>query len=95
MLFKLKNYLEFVQFKHTIFALPFALSSYILVSNKIGFDLIDLTLIMIALINARIFGMSINRILDVNIDKSIKHLNWFPKIKLEKGLKMIVDNEWI
>ena len=69
MLFKLKNYLEFVQFKHTIFALPFALSSYILVSKKIGFDLTDLTLIMIALINARIFGMSINRILDVNIDK--------------------------
>ena len=33
--------------------------------------------------------------LDVNIDKSIKHLNWFPKIKLEKGLKMIVDNKWI
>ena len=34
------------------------------------------------------------RSLDVNITKSIKQLNWIPKIKLEKGLKMIVDKKW-
>ena len=33
--------------------------------------------------------------LDVNIYKSIKVLNWWPKINLEKGLKMIVDKKWI
>ena len=66
---KINNYLEFIQFRHTVFALPFALSSYILVSEKIGFQIIDLTLILISLISARIFGMSINRIFDVNIDK--------------------------
>ena len=49
--------------------MPFALSSYTLVSKKIGFNLTDLTLIIIALVSARVFGMSINRILDVNIDK--------------------------
>jgi 4-hydroxybenzoate polyprenyltransferase len=66
---KINNYLEFIQFKHTVFALPFALCSYILVSVKIGFQISDLALILIALISARIFGMSINRIFDVNIDK--------------------------
>ena len=66
---KINNYLEFIQFKHTVFALPFALCSYILVSVKIGFQISDLFLILMALISARIFGMSINRIFDVNIDK--------------------------
>jgi 4-hydroxybenzoate polyprenyltransferase len=66
---KINNYLEFIQFKHTVFALPFALCSYILVSVKIGFQISDLVLILIALVSARIFGMSINRIFDVNIDK--------------------------
>ena len=36
---KINNYLEFIQFRHTVFALPFALSSYILVSEKIGFQM--------------------------------------------------------
>ena len=67
---KINNYLEFIQFKHTVFALPFALCSYILVSVKIGFQISDLVLILIALVSARIFGMSINRIFDVNIDKN-------------------------
>ena len=66
---KINNYLEFIQFKHTVFALPFALCSYILVSVKIGFQINDLVLILLALVSARIFGMSINRIFDVNIDK--------------------------
>ena len=66
---KINNYLEFIQFKHTVFALPFALCSYILVSVKIGFQISDLILILLALVSARIFGMSINRIFDVNIDK--------------------------
>ena len=69
MLLKLKNYLEFIQFKHTVFALPFALSAYALISKKIGFNLTDLLLIIIALTSARVFGMSINRIFDLNIDK--------------------------
>ena len=51
------------------FALPFALSAYTIVSKKIGFNLTDLFLIIIALVSARVFGMSINRILDLNIDK--------------------------
>lgn len=66
---KINNYLEFIQFKHTVFALPFALCSYILVSVKIGFQISELVLILLALVSARIFGMSINRIFDVNIDK--------------------------
>ena len=69
MLLKLKNYLEFIQFKHTVFALPFALSAYALISKKIGFNFMDLFLVMVALVSARVFGMSINRIIDVNIDK--------------------------
>ena len=66
---KINNYLEFIQFKHTVFALPFALCSYILVSVKIGFQISELVFILLALVSARIFGMSINRIFDVNIDK--------------------------
>ena len=69
MIKKINNYLEFIQFKHTVFALPFALCSYILVSVKIGFQISELVLILLALVSARIFGMSINRIFDVNIDK--------------------------
>ena len=33
--------------------------------------------------------------LDVNINKSMRELNWSPKISLKKGLKMIVDKKWI
>ena len=71
MLLKIKNYLEFIQFKHTVFALPFALSAYTLVSKKIGFNLTDLFLIIIALVSARVFGMSINRILDLILIRKI------------------------
>ena len=62
MLLKIKNYLEFIQFKHTVFALPFALSAYTLVSKKIGFDLTDLFLIFIALgmvVQGLLTGLSI------------------------------------
>ena len=69
MIKKLKDYLIFIQFEHTIFALPFALSSYALVSKKAGFSFLELFLIIISLVFARIFGMSMNRIFDVNIDK--------------------------
>ena len=50
-----------------------------LVSKKIVFNLTDLFLIIIALVSARVFGMSINRILDLNNN------NWSFRIQINHG----------
>ena len=59
---------NFIKFEHSLFALPFALSAYLLVVKNNQFSLLKLLLIMVALISARTYGMAINRIIDRNID---------------------------
>lgn len=65
---KLKNYSNFIKIEHSVFALPFALSAYLIVIQEINFNAFKLALIIIALISARTYGMAINRIIDKDID---------------------------
>lgn len=66
--FKLKAYLELTKFEHSIFALPFALSSVVILEK--GFpDLEKIFWIIIALISARTAGMALNRFFDLPFDR--------------------------
>ena len=64
----LTNFLNFVKFEHSIFALPFALSGTILASQT-GFPEIQTIFwIVLAMVSARSLAMSLNRIIDKDID---------------------------
>ena len=65
---KIKIFSNFIKFEHSLFALPFALSAYLLVIKNNQFNLTMLLLIIVALISGRTYGMAINRIIDRNID---------------------------
>jgi len=83
---KLKNYSNFIKIEHTVFALPFALSAYLIVIQEINFNAFKLVLIIIALISARTYGMAINRI----IDKDIDSIN--PRTKMRELVTKKVSN---
>lgn len=61
-------FLEMIKFEHTIFALPFAYIAMLLASR--GWPtLADFVWITVAMVGARTTAMTINRLVDVNIDK--------------------------
>lgn len=68
---KIKNYLSFVKFAHSIFAMPFALIGFFMAINinNTTFDPIKLIYIVLAMIFARNAAMGFNRYIDRNIDK--------------------------
>ena len=68
LLTKLLNLFNFIKFEHSIFALPFALSGALLTKGNGLPELKTLFWIILAMIGARSFAMSINRILDKEID---------------------------
>jgi 4-hydroxybenzoate polyprenyltransferase len=76
MLQKLKAYLDLTKFEHTIFALPFAISSVLIIEK--GFPPKEkLFLIILALIFGRTAGMSFNRFFDLPFDKlNPRTQNW-------------------
>ena len=64
----LKYYLSLIKFEHSVFALPFALSGAILASQS-GFpDIKTVFWIILAMVSARSLAMSLNRIIDKDID---------------------------
>ncbi|WP_456419245.1 UbiA-like polyprenyltransferase [Thermovibrio sp.] len=64
---KIKNYLELIKVEHTVFALPFALTSALIAAG--GFpSLYQLFWITVALFGARTAAMSLNRLIDAEID---------------------------
>ncbi len=65
---KIRDYAELVKFEHTIFALPFALASVLLLADKFP-SLWDLFWILIALVSARTLGMAFNRLIDEPYDR--------------------------
>ena len=68
MLNRLFDYSNLIKFEHSVFALPFALSGAFLVKES-GFPEAKIIfLIILAMIGARSFAMSVNRIIDANID---------------------------
>ena len=64
----LTNLLNYIKFEHSIFALPFALSGAILSTDSGLPSVKSLVLIILAMISARSFAMSVNRIIDKEID---------------------------
>lgn len=62
------KYLELVKFEHTIFALPFALASVVLLYEQMP-SLWKLFWVLLAFISARTTGMALNRLVDLPIDR--------------------------
>ena len=65
---KVKHYAELVKFEHTIFALPFALASVLILAERFP-SLWTLVWIVIALVSARTLGMAFNRLIDEPYDR--------------------------
>lgn len=68
MLSKVRTILEMIKFEHTIFALPFALTSMILAANGMP-SLWVMLWILVAMVGARSSAMAFNRIADLHYDK--------------------------
>lgn len=64
---KLKIFLDMIKFPHTIFALPFALTSAFIASGGLP-DSYHLFWIVVAMVGARTGAMSFNRLVDRHID---------------------------
>ncbi|MBO8181216.1 MAG: UbiA family prenyltransferase [Archaeoglobus sp.] len=64
---KFKDYLDFIKIEHTLFALPFAYAGAFLASNG-WFGIKFLILITLAFTGLRTAAMSLNRIIDREID---------------------------
>jgi len=68
MLRRLRSLLELIRFSHTVFALPFALSSAALAWQDKPFHLLDLTGILLCMVFARSAAMAFNRLADRRYD---------------------------
>ncbi len=67
MIERIKTYMEFIKVEHTVFALPFALTSALIAAK--GFPTLYQTFwIVVALFGARTAAMSLNRLIDAEID---------------------------
>jgi 4-hydroxybenzoate polyprenyltransferase len=68
MLRSLRSFLELIRFSHTIFALPFALTSAALAWQRTGFDALELLGILLCMVFARSAAMAFNRLADRSFD---------------------------
>ena len=64
----IKAYAELTKFEHTIFALPFLLSSVVLLVDEFP-SFWKLFWIILAFVSARTLGMALNRLIDLPIDR--------------------------
>lgn len=64
----LRSLLELVRFSHTLFALPFALTSAVLAWKLSGFHLLQLLGILLCMVFARSAAMAFNRLADRRFD---------------------------
>ena len=65
---RLKTYLSFIRFSHTVFALPFALTGALLAWRENQFSWAQLILIVICMVCARTAAMGFNRLVDACFD---------------------------
>ncbi len=65
---RLKTYLSFIRFSHTVFALPFALTGALLAWRENKFSWIQFILIVICMVCARTAAMGFNRLADAHFD---------------------------
>ncbi|MGC8868772.1 MAG: UbiA-like polyprenyltransferase [Sulfurihydrogenibium sp.] len=82
MINKIKTYFELIKFSHTIFALPFAVSSVFIVEKGIP-EIEKMFWIVMALVFARTAGMAFNRYIDAPIDKMNPRTKNWPSAKGE------------
>jgi 4-hydroxybenzoate polyprenyltransferase len=68
MLARVRMLLEMIRFSHTVFALPFALSSAALAWREKGFSWLELGGILLCMVFARSAAMAFNRLADRNLD---------------------------
>ena len=69
LLLKVKEYAELVKFEHTVFALPFALSSMLLAVQPGTWPSIwTLLWVLLAMVGGRTYAMALNRLVDADID---------------------------
>jgi 4-hydroxybenzoate polyprenyltransferase len=68
MLRSLRSLLELIRFSHTIFALPFALTSAALAWKESGFHGLHLVGILLCMVFARSAAMAFNRLVDLRFD---------------------------
>ena len=64
----MRAYLEMIRFSHTLFALPFALASAVLVWQQEPFRWLDLVGILVCMVCARTAAMAFNRLADRRLD---------------------------
>jgi len=68
MLTRLRTYLSFVRFSHSVFALPFALAGALLASRQSPITAGTLGWILAAMVSARSAAMGFNRLVDARMD---------------------------
>ena len=66
---KIFEYFELIKFEHTIFALPFALSGMLLATPSSFPAISTFVWVLYAMTGGRTAAMSLNRLIDANIDK--------------------------
>lgn len=73
---KVKDYAELVKLEHTIFALPFALGSVLLLAKEVP-SFWKVFWITLALVSGRTLGMALNRLIDEPFDRlNPRTKNW-------------------
>src|SRR6188474_1244692 len=65
---KLKTYLSFVRFSHSVFALPFALTGALLAWREQPFSWAQVLWIVVCMVSARSAAMGFNRLVDARFD---------------------------
>ena len=65
---RLRTYLSFVRFSHSVFALPFALAGALLASRESPITAATLGWILVAMVSARSAAMGFNRLVDARMD---------------------------
>ena len=68
MLSRLRLYLSFVRFSHSVFALPFALAGALLAARYVPITWRTLFWIVVAMVAARSAAMGFNRLVDARLD---------------------------
>jgi 4-hydroxybenzoate polyprenyltransferase len=68
MLTRVRTYLSFVRFSHSVFALPFALAGALLASRQAPITAGTLGWILAAMVSARSAAMGFNRVVDARMD---------------------------
>jgi 4-hydroxybenzoate polyprenyltransferase len=65
---RVRTYLSFVRFSHSVFALPFALAGALLASRHVPITWTTVGWILVAMVAARSAAMGFNRLVDARID---------------------------